>query len=152
MTYEDRAKVIALASGWGINDLGDFERQLPSGEADIMTMVSPSDPGGWGMLCNVEGIDVPVDLSMHESRARVTALAYGWSVSRTGDFERPVDGSQGIVTSISPSDPGGWGMLCDAEGIEVPDTIDAETVSAMRVQKSEPQVYGAGFTGMYYVK
>jgi hypothetical protein len=60
-TYEERAKVAAEARGWFINKDGNFATILGTDVEDVVDNISPTDPGAWGTLCHMEGIEVPGD-------------------------------------------------------------------------------------------
>ena len=56
--YEKRAETAARAAGWYVNDDGNFEIIIGCDVPDVLTNISPSDIGAWGMLCDMESIDV----------------------------------------------------------------------------------------------
>jgi hypothetical protein len=58
MTHEERAKVAAVARGWFINKDGHFATNIGTDVEDVVASISPTDPGAWGMLCDMEGIEV----------------------------------------------------------------------------------------------
>lgn len=59
MTYEERARIAATLEGWSVDEDDRFARLLDNGQVDVITLISPSDIGAWGLLCNMEGVDVP---------------------------------------------------------------------------------------------
>ncbi|TLX17253.1 hypothetical protein [Rhizobium sp. MHM7A] len=65
----------------------------------------------------------------HEERATIMATINGWHIDQDDNFARALDdAAPDVITNIAPTDVGAWGMLCDMEGIEVPDFIDQKTV------------------------
>lgn len=62
MTYdlvktEQAARKAAEATGWYINKDGYFATCIGTDVEDVVTNVLPTDPGAWGMLCDMEGIE-----------------------------------------------------------------------------------------------
>ncbi|GHE82463.1 hypothetical protein GCM10019059_44930 [Camelimonas fluminis] len=59
MTYEERAQILATINGWHVDQDGNFACILGCDVPDVVTNIAPTDPAAWGMLCEMEGIDVP---------------------------------------------------------------------------------------------
>lgn len=55
---ENDYKRAAQSAGWYINSRGNFEITFGTDVPDEVLVVSPTDPGAWGLLCEMEGIEV----------------------------------------------------------------------------------------------
>lgn len=65
----------------------------------------------------------------HEERAKIMATINGWYVDQDDNFSCMLGCDvPDVLTNIAPTDIGAWGMLCDMEGIKVPEFIDQETL------------------------
>jgi hypothetical protein len=60
MGYEERARKVATDNGWFINGQGRFCCNLGAGQEETLNIISPDTPGAWGMLCVIDGLEVPV--------------------------------------------------------------------------------------------